>query len=89
VYIQGTYEVLPQGARWPKYRPVTVTFGAPLDFSHALARLDGKEFYRHVSRTVMAKIAELGGVSDPGVETEVDDEGQPVPLDPSGRVLQS
>jgi 1-acyl-sn-glycerol-3-phosphate acyltransferase len=89
VYIHGTYEVLPQGARWPKCRPVTVTFGAPLDFSEALARLEGKEFYRHVSQTVMAKIAELGGVSDPGVVIEADNGGQDVPLDPSSRVLQS
>ncbi len=88
VYIQGTYEVLPPEASWPKCRPVTVTFGAPLDFSDALSRTEGKEFYRHVSRTVMAKIAELGGVSNSGVETEADDEGEQIPPDPSDRALQ-
>lgn len=88
VYIQGTYEVLPPEASWPKFRSVTVTFGAPLDFSDALSRMQAREFYRHVSRTVMAKIAELGGVSDPGVATEADDEGLQIPSDPSDRALQ-
>ncbi len=65
-YIEGTFEVLPPGARWPSFHRVTVAYGAPIDFSSDAARLEGKAFYRHVSRTVMAKIAELGQVPNPG-----------------------
>ncbi|HMU30028.1 MAG TPA: hypothetical protein PLY42_17535, partial [Nitrospira sp.] len=62
----GTFEVLPPGAKWPRFRRVTVTYGEPLDFSADAAQLEGKVFYQHVSRTVMAKIAELGQVPNPG-----------------------
>ncbi len=65
-YIEGTFEVLPPGASWPSFHRVTVAYGAPIDFSSDTARLEGKAFYRHVSRTVMAKIAELGQVPTPG-----------------------
>ena len=65
-HIGGTFEVLPPGAKWPRFRRVTVTYGDPLDFSAEAAHLEGKVFYQHVSRTVMAKIAELGQVPNPG-----------------------
>jgi transcriptional accessory protein Tex/SPT6 len=65
-HIGGTFEVLPPGAKWPRFRRVTVTYGEPLDFSADAAQLEGKVFYQHVSRTVMAKIAELGQVPIPG-----------------------
>lgn len=68
-YIRGTYEVLPVGAFWPRFRRVTVTYGRPVDFRADAARFEGKKFYQHVSRTVMAKIAELGGVPLPGEST--------------------
>ncbi len=65
-HIGGTFDVLPPGAKWPRFRRVTVAYGAPIDFSSDAARLEGKAFYQHVSRTVMAKIAELGQVPTPG-----------------------
>ena len=61
-YIRGTFAVLPPGAKWPGFHPVTVAFGTPIDFSADAAQLEGKAFYQHVSRTVMGKIAELGQV---------------------------
>jgi 1-acyl-sn-glycerol-3-phosphate acyltransferase len=64
-FIKGTYEALPVGAFWPRFRRVTVSYGEPLDFSDDLKRLEGKAFYQHVSRTVMAKIAALGHVAPP------------------------
>lgn len=64
-YIAGTFDLLPMGARWIKLHPVTVTFGKPIDFSADIWQQNKKEFYRHVSRTVMARIAELGGVPPP------------------------
>jgi len=64
-YIAGTHEALPVGASWIRCRPVQVTYGEPIDFTADAQRYSGKEFYRHVSRTVMAKIAELGHVAPP------------------------
>ncbi len=64
-YIKGTYEALPIGAWRPRFRPVTVTYGEPIDFSDGVESPASKAFYRHVSRTVMAKIAELGQVPPP------------------------
>lgn len=64
-FIKGTYEALPVGAFWPRFRRVTVSYGELLDFSNDLKRLEGKVFYQHVSRTVMAKIAALGHVAPP------------------------
>lgn len=65
VYIGGTRDVLPMGARWIRCRPIRVVCGKPLDFTADAARCSGKEFYRHVSRVVMARIAELGRVAPP------------------------
>ncbi len=64
-YLAGTREALPTGARWVSLHPISVTFGAPIDFTDAAPRSSGKEFYQHVSRAVMAKIAELGQVAPP------------------------
>lgn len=64
-YIKGAYDALPMGRTWVQFRPVQVTFGAPIDFTKDLARMTGKEFYKHVSRTVMERIAELGQVPQP------------------------
>jgi 1-acyl-sn-glycerol-3-phosphate acyltransferase len=65
VFIGGTHEVLPVGASWPRLRPITVVFGGPIDFSGDATRYPGKEFYRHVSRTVMARLDELARVVKP------------------------
>jgi 1-acyl-sn-glycerol-3-phosphate acyltransferase len=69
-YLSGTREALPTGARWISLHPIRVTFGAPVDFTEAARRLSGKELYQHVSRTVMARIAELGQVAPPADPAE-------------------
>lgn len=69
-YLAGTREVLPIGARWLSLHPIRVTFGAPIDFTAAAQRLSGKEFYQHVSRTVMGRIADLGQVAPPADPAE-------------------
>ena len=43
---------------------------ARLDFSLDAARLEGKGFYQHVSRTVMVKIAEPRQVPNLGTDRE-------------------
>lgn len=64
-HIEGTYEALPMGSFRLRLHPVTVTYGKPIDFLADAHHGFGKEFYRHVSRTVMARIAELGRVPPP------------------------
>lgn len=62
VYIGGTYKVLPMGSSRIRLHPVVVTFGEPISFSEGTQTYQGKAFYEHVSRTVMARIAELSHV---------------------------
>jgi 1-acyl-sn-glycerol-3-phosphate acyltransferase len=64
-YLKGTFEVLPAGAKRPRFHPVSVSFGEPLVFSPAIGDGETKQFYRNVSRTVMERIAGLGGVTSP------------------------
>jgi 1-acyl-sn-glycerol-3-phosphate acyltransferase len=64
-YIKGTYEALPIDSFRLRFHPVEVTYGKPIDFSADAQHLAGKEFYRHVTRAVMAHIAELGHVPPP------------------------
>jgi 1-acyl-sn-glycerol-3-phosphate acyltransferase len=64
-HISGTYEAMPPGSFRIRLRPIRVSFGKPLDFSSDRQRYAGKAFYRHVSRTVMERIAELGQVPPP------------------------
>ncbi len=65
VYIDGTFGVLPRGASWPRLRAIRVVIGEPIDFSDDRQKYSGKEFYKHVSRIVMARIADLGQVAQP------------------------
>lgn len=61
-YLDGTFHVLPMGASWLRPHPVSVRFGQPLDFGPDLERIQGKELYKHISQTVMDRIAELSRV---------------------------
>jgi 1-acyl-sn-glycerol-3-phosphate acyltransferase len=63
-YLNGTFDVLPTGAKRPRFHRVSVSFGPPLLFSRE-GNLESKEFYREVSRVVMERIAALGGVAPP------------------------
>lgn len=66
-YLKGTFDVLPPGVRWPRLRQVTVRFGDPLRFETGKHkdRVETKQFYQHVSRTVIEHIAALGQVPVP------------------------
>ncbi|OGW52329.1 MAG: hypothetical protein A2V62_01850 [Nitrospirae bacterium RBG_19FT_COMBO_58_9] len=64
-YLKGTYDVLPSGTMWPRFRSVTVRYGAPLTFSWNGENGEAKQFYQEVSRTVMDRIASLGAVESP------------------------
>jgi 1-acyl-sn-glycerol-3-phosphate acyltransferase len=64
-YIDGTHAALPPGSRRLRLRPIRVIFGKPIDFSRERLCYPRREFYRYVSETVMARIAELGPVPPP------------------------
>ena len=58
-FISGTFTVLPPGAMWPRFVPVSVTFGKPLSFPKFQKNGRAKEFYEQVGLSVMEHIAEL------------------------------
>lgn len=66
-YLKGTFDVLPTGARWPRWRRVTVRFGDPITFEtgERKEKTESKRFYQQVSRTVIEHIAALGEVQVP------------------------
>lgn len=66
-YLKGTFDVLPTGARWPRWRQVTLRFGAPITFEtgERKEKAGTKQFYEQVSRTVIEHIAALGEVPAP------------------------
>lgn len=64
-YLKGTFDVLPTGTMWPRFRPVTVFYGEALTFPQNGEGGDVKQFYQEVSRTVMDRIASLGAVESP------------------------
>ncbi|HSQ49661.1 MAG TPA: lysophospholipid acyltransferase family protein [Nitrospiraceae bacterium] len=71
-YLKGTYDVLPSGTMWPRFRPVTVFYGEALTFPRIEEGGDAKQFYQNVSRTVMDRIASLGGVESPTQQSNAD-----------------
>ena len=64
-YLKGTYDVLPSGTMWPRFRPVSVLYGDSLTFPRSGEGGEAKQFYQEVSRTVMDRIASLGAVESP------------------------
>jgi 1-acyl-sn-glycerol-3-phosphate acyltransferase len=71
-YLKGTYDVLPSGTRWPRFRSVTVRYGEPITFSRNGENGETKQFYQEVSRTVMDRIASLGAVESPVQQSSAD-----------------
>jgi len=72
VYLKGTHDVLPSGTMWPRFRPVTVYYGAALTFPQNGEGGDAKQFYQEVSCTVMDHIAALGAVESPTQNSSAD-----------------
>ena len=64
VHIAGTFEALPRGAFWPRFHPVTIVYGRPINFTPDQSRYTRKQFYRHVSQTVMHNISILSAQKD-------------------------
>ena len=66
-YLKGTFDVLPTGAKWPRGRQVTVSFGEPIRFDPVdrKEKAETKRFYEQVSHTIIEHIAVLGDVPSP------------------------
>lgn len=58
-YIEGTFQVMPRGAKAPRRAKVTVSFGPPLDFSKYREGKADKEKYAAIAHELMAAIAAL------------------------------
>lgn len=65
VWIQGTFEALPTGARWPCRRPVTILFGEPIDPALLDIPERGADRYRLVAATLHDRVALLGRETAP------------------------
>lgn len=64
IYIQGSYEAWPKGARKMRSHPLTVRFGPLIAPSELDIRdIDGKPDFLAIGRHVMSKIAEVKGQS--------------------------
>ncbi|HEX4058081.1 MAG TPA: lysophospholipid acyltransferase family protein [Galbitalea sp.] len=60
ISVSGTNEIMPKGARLPRFRRVTVTVGDPLDFSRFHGLDNDRFILRAVTDEVMLNILALG-----------------------------
>lgn len=58
-YIEGSYRVMPRGAKGPRRAKVTVSFGPPLDFAQYRDGKGDKEKYAAIAEELMAAIGRL------------------------------
>ncbi|MCF7838775.1 MAG: 1-acyl-sn-glycerol-3-phosphate acyltransferase [Candidatus Marinimicrobia bacterium] len=58
-YLDGTYQALPKGRRWPRRHPVTVRFGPPITPADISALGAGKTLYPAAAELIMQRIAAL------------------------------
>jgi 1-acyl-sn-glycerol-3-phosphate acyltransferase len=66
VAVAGTDRVQPVGARWPRPRRISVTFGAPLTFADQRGKAGNGRARRVVTDRIMEAIAELSGQQKAG-----------------------
>ena len=59
VWIAGTYQALPRGARWPRLHPVSVTFGAPIDPGELERQGQGDEPHLRIAAALHERLARL------------------------------
>ncbi|HEY4626399.1 MAG TPA: 1-acyl-sn-glycerol-3-phosphate acyltransferase, partial [Blastococcus sp.] len=66
VAVAGTDRAQPVGARWPRPRRISVTFGQPLMFPEQRGQADKGKARRVVTDRIMEAIAELSGQEKAG-----------------------
>jgi long-chain acyl-CoA synthetase len=61
-HIEGTYEALPPGRSWPRWRPLSVTFNKPIsmeEYQVHRAKMTRDEIYRFIAQDVRARLENL------------------------------
>lgn len=61
VRIEGTFEVLPRGAWWPRRRRIRITFGEALDPDLLAGPSRGADRYRRIAAALHDHVAALAG----------------------------
>lgn len=57
--IFGAYEAFPPGAKYPKFRPITIVVGEPIRFTEDEVAGSGRDLYQSLSERVMERIAAI------------------------------
>ncbi len=57
--IRGTYQALPQGAKWPRRADISVTYGEPMSSESADGKKANKERLQEITDRLMAEIARM------------------------------
>jgi long-chain acyl-CoA synthetase len=60
VYIQGSFEALPRGKRWPRRQPITVRFGAPLPPAELEQQGQGEQPQHRIVQALHDQVERLG-----------------------------
>jgi long-chain acyl-CoA synthetase len=61
VWIEGSFDALPTGARWPRRRRIRIRFGEPLYPSSIAGQSQGADRYRRIAAALHDHVAALGG----------------------------
>ncbi|MBX3300607.1 MAG: AMP-binding protein [Nitrospira sp.] len=59
IWIHGTYEAMPIGARWPRPSRVTVVFGEPIAAKSVDSQAPGMERYEQIAQALHDRVARL------------------------------
>lgn len=61
VWVEGSFEALPQGAWWPRRRHIRIVFGEALDPNTLAGPSQGADRYRQIAAALHDHVATLGG----------------------------
>ncbi len=61
VLIEGAFEAMPRGQRWPKRHPIKVTYGKPVSHEQLLKEGQGASAEEKIADGIRSRIAEMAG----------------------------
>jgi long-chain acyl-CoA synthetase len=59
VYIAGAFDALPRGRWWPRIRPITVSFGEPIDPRERQRQGEGDQADQRIAAALQDRVAAL------------------------------